>query len=106
MAGRDLGTYSARRLGGGHLALGRVSGADGRATSRDSFSIAPSSPTGHLPGMLRSSFMIVLAATMMLGGCAVGPDYKPRTATELGVPETYSVPAPASHRHKRHIDGT
>ena len=27
----------------------------------------------------------------LLGGCTVGPDYRPRSAAELGVPATYSV---------------
>ena len=39
---------------------------------------------------MRRVFPIVL----LLGGCTVGPDYRPRSAAELGVPEGYSVPAP------------
>ncbi|WP_425230743.1 efflux transporter outer membrane subunit [Sphingomonas sp.] len=37
-----------------------------------------------------------LALAAVLAGCTVGPDYHPRTATELGVPEAYSVPALAT----------
>ena len=36
----------------------------------------------------------VLIAATALAGCSVGPDYRPRTATELGVPDQYSVTAP------------
>ena len=34
-----------------------------------------------------------LIVPLVLAGCTVGPDYRPRTATELGVPAGYSVPA-------------
>ncbi len=37
------------------------------------------------------AFLLLTAA---LAGCTVGPDYRPRTAAELGVPAGYSVPAP------------
>ncbi|KQR83261.1 efflux transporter outer membrane subunit [Sphingomonas sp. Leaf343] len=36
--------------------------------------------------------VILLSAAATLGACSVGPDYRPRTAAELGVPEAYSVP--------------
>ncbi|PVE57933.1 RND transporter [Arthrobacter sp. TPD3018] len=35
-------------------------------------------------------------AALALAGCTVGPDYRAKTPAELGVPTTYSVPAPAS----------
>jgi NodT family efflux transporter outer membrane factor (OMF) lipoprotein len=35
----------------------------------------------------------VLSLVLLLGGCTVGPDYRPRSAADLGVPDTYSVPA-------------
>ncbi|MBJ6123031.1 efflux transporter outer membrane subunit [Sphingomonas mollis] len=35
----------------------------------------------------------LIAATLALGACSVGPDYRPQTPTELGVPVAYSVPA-------------
>ena len=35
----------------------------------------------------------LLLATAALSACTVGPDYRPRTAMELGVPDAYSVPA-------------
>ncbi|WP_293877743.1 MULTISPECIES: efflux transporter outer membrane subunit [unclassified Sphingomonas] len=38
----------------------------------------------------------LLLFTAALAGCTVGPDYRPRSATELGVPTGYSVPAQAS----------
>ncbi|MBB4616405.1 efflux transporter outer membrane subunit [Sphingomonas abaci] len=37
---------------------------------------------------------IVLLAATALSGCSVGPDYTPRTAADLGVPDAYSVTAP------------
>ncbi|MES2755575.1 MAG: efflux transporter outer membrane subunit [Pseudomonadota bacterium] len=43
--------------------------------------------------MIRVSILTLCA---LLAGCTVGPDYRPRTAAELGVPEGYSVPAPAT----------
>lgn len=39
---------------------------------------------------------LLLIGTALLAGCTVGPDYRPRTATELSVPATWSVPAAAS----------
>jgi NodT family efflux transporter outer membrane factor (OMF) lipoprotein len=41
--------------------------------------------------MSRIRASILLAAA--LGGCTVGPDYRPRTALELGVPDAFSVTA-------------
>lgn len=41
--------------------------------------------------MMRLRVSLLLAAA--LGGCTVGPDYRPRTATQLGVPDTFSVTA-------------
>ena len=41
--------------------------------------------------MSRSSLALLLAA--VLAGCTVGPDYRPRTTAELGVPGSYSLPA-------------
>ncbi|HEY0958345.1 MAG TPA: efflux transporter outer membrane subunit [Novosphingobium sp.] len=35
-----------------------------------------------------------LLATAMLTGCGVGPDYRPKSASELGVPDVWSVTAP------------
>ena len=40
----------------------------------------------------RVAFLIPL----VLAGCTVGPDYKPRSATQLGVPAGWSVPAQPS----------
>jgi len=34
-----------------------------------------------------------IVVCLMLGGCTVGPDYRPRALAELGVPDAYSVPA-------------
>lgn len=38
---------------------------------------------------IRASFLLAAA----LGGCTVGPDYRPRTSTDLGIPDGFSVPA-------------
>ena len=43
--------------------------------------------------MVQRPIAFLLAATLPLAGCSVGPDYRPRSATELGVPAGYSVPA-------------
>ena len=43
--------------------------------------------------MRRSALLVVLAASVALAGCTVGPDYHPRSAAALGVPERYSVAA-------------
>ena len=37
--------------------------------------------------------VILLLGTAMLSACSVGPNYRPRAASELGVPDAYSVPA-------------
>ncbi|SFP69432.1 efflux transporter outer membrane subunit [Sphingomonas rubra] len=39
------------------------------------------------------ALILLLAGTAVLAGCTVGPDYRPRTATELGVPDAWSVTA-------------
>ncbi|HVF95140.1 MAG TPA: efflux transporter outer membrane subunit [Sphingomonas sp.] len=36
---------------------------------------------------------LLLLGPVLLAGCTVGPDYRPRSATELGVPDDYSVRA-------------
>jgi len=41
----------------------------------------------------RFLFLPSFAAAAALAGCTVGPDYRPRSAAELGVPAGYSVPA-------------
>jgi NodT family efflux transporter outer membrane factor (OMF) lipoprotein len=41
--------------------------------------------------MARRIFSL-LAGVGLLAGCTVGPDYRPRTAAELGVPDRYSMP--------------
>ena len=47
--------------------------------------------------MARALPLLLVGATA-LAGCTVGPDYRPRTPAELGVPDAYSVSAPASAR--------
>ncbi|RHW19469.1 efflux transporter outer membrane subunit [Sphingomonas gilva] len=42
---------------------------------------------------LKTPLILVLIASTALAGCTVGPDYRPATATELGVPASYSVEA-------------
>lgn len=39
---------------------------------------------------------ILLVLPALLAGCTVGPDYRPRSAAELGVPQGYSVHAAAT----------
>lgn len=48
--------------------------------------------------MSRRLLILLLSAAAPLAGCAVGPDYRPATAGQLGVPEGYSVPADAAPR--------
>ncbi|MEI9851134.1 MAG: efflux transporter outer membrane subunit [Sphingomonas sp.] len=43
--------------------------------------------------MVSRTLTLTLAFALPLAGCAVGPDYRPKAAAELGVPESYSVPA-------------
>ncbi|AQR74145.1 efflux transporter outer membrane subunit [Sphingomonas sp. LM7] len=43
--------------------------------------------------MVRRSIALTLVLALPLAACAAGPDYRPRTAPELGVPDRYSVPA-------------
>lgn len=38
-------------------------------------------------------FPILMLGTAMLSACSVGPDYRPKSAAELSVPEGWSVPA-------------
>lgn len=45
----------------------------------------------HLISMKRSMTAALLAASV--SACTVGPDYRPRSAEQLGVPATFSVPA-------------
>jgi NodT family efflux transporter outer membrane factor (OMF) lipoprotein len=43
--------------------------------------------------MVRRPIALLLATALPLAACTVGPDYRPKSATELGVPDTYSVAA-------------
>jgi NodT family efflux transporter outer membrane factor (OMF) lipoprotein len=43
--------------------------------------------------MARSALALLVATALPLAGCAVGPDYRPKAASELGVPADYSVAA-------------
>lgn len=43
--------------------------------------------------MAKRPLLLSVALALPLAACAVGPDYKPRSAAELGVPDAYSVPA-------------
>ncbi len=40
--------------------------------------------------------LALLFATAAVAGCTVGPDYRPKSAADLGVPDGYSVPAQQS----------
>lgn len=46
---------------------------------------------------LRTSLIIALS-TAALAGCTVGPDYRPQSATQLGVPDSFSVAADTANR--------
>ena len=41
--------------------------------------------------MFRVAVTTLALSALALAGCTVGPDYRPRSATELGVPDAYSV---------------
>jgi outer membrane protein, multidrug efflux system len=43
--------------------------------------------------MAQRPLVLSLALVLPLAACSVGPDYRPRAAAELGVPDSYSVPA-------------
>lgn len=51
--------------------------------------------------MFRVSFSTISLATLALSGCTVGPDYRPRSAAELGVPTAYSVEPGAANLASR-----
>lgn len=42
--------------------------------------------------------IILILAALPLAGCMVGPDYHPKSATALGVPDAYSIPASTAPR--------
>lgn len=48
--------------------------------------------------MTRSRLASIAMMALPLAACAVGPNYKPATPGQLGVPQAYSVPADASTR--------
>jgi multidrug efflux system outer membrane protein len=50
-------------------------------------------PRGHITGMIRSPRSLLLMTALPLAACTVGPNYKPATPSQLGVPSRYSVPA-------------
>jgi len=43
-----------------------------------------------------------LLSAALLAGCTVGPDYAPRSAAELGVPDAYSVTAAPTREDLTH----
>ncbi|MET0309203.1 MAG: efflux transporter outer membrane subunit [Sphingomonas sp.] len=43
--------------------------------------------------MVKRPLALILTVALPLSACAVGPDYHPRPAADLGVPDSYSVPA-------------
>ncbi len=47
----------------------------------------------HFRGMMVRPFLILGIAALPLAGCAAGPDYRPGTAAQLGVPPVFSVAA-------------
>jgi NodT family efflux transporter outer membrane factor (OMF) lipoprotein len=57
----------------------------------DNISVDAGGPAGHFGAMIRTKLWML--AALPLAGCTMGPDYRPSSATELGVPGGYSVPA-------------
>src|SRR3954462_9937363 len=55
----------------------------------------PNRPDSHLDDMFRNRIALLLVTTLSLQACAVGPNYAPPALVSLGVPGTYSTPAPA-----------
>ena len=49
---------------------------------------------GHLGNMFRSRIALLLVVSLPLSACAVGPNYAPPAPAALGVPASYSTPAP------------
>ncbi len=49
-----------------------------------------------LRNVVRPGFLAMLAASTTLAGCAVGPDYRPSTPGDLGVPSAYSAGSTAA----------
>ncbi len=47
----------------------------------------------HFRGMMVRPFLILGIAALPLAGCAAGPDYRPTSAAQLGVPPAFSVAA-------------
>ncbi|MDF7775848.1 efflux transporter outer membrane subunit [Sphingomonas sp. AOB5] len=43
--------------------------------------------------MIKRPITLLLVAALPLSACATGPDYRPKSATELGVPDAWSVAA-------------
>ncbi|UZK65708.1 efflux transporter outer membrane subunit [Sphingomonas sp. M1-B02] len=48
--------------------------------------------------MVQRRLALTIAFALPLAACATGPDYRPRTAPELGVPDAYSVPVDQQSR--------
>lgn len=45
--------------------------------------------------MINRPITLLLMSALPLAACSVGPEYRPKGAAELGVPDRYSVPTPA-----------
>ncbi len=45
--------------------------------------------------MINRPIALLLMSALPLAACSVGPEYRPKGAAELGVPDRYSVPTPA-----------
>ena len=83
-----------RRIRSGNAS---IRGNPGPETNCDNNQLELKRTSKHLGGManrpLTLSLMLALPLSMALAGCSVGPDYRPRAAAELGVPDAWSVPA-------------
>lgn len=63
------------------------------ATKCDNVSLDRNRARNHLARMVQRVLFPILALALPLAACASGPDYRPRAAAELGVPDGYSVAA-------------
>ena len=75
---------------------GRVNDPFAADTICDNKSLDPARCVSHMNTMSRfRSLTLLLAVSLPIAGCTVGPDYHPATPAALGVPDGYSVAADA-----------
>lgn len=59
----------------------------------DNVSVDAVGVANHLGSMMTRPLLLTMLIAAPLAGCAVGPDYRPGNASDLGVPPAYSVAA-------------